>query len=488
VKPERWQRLNEIFERVIATPATEQAALLDALTGADAELRRAAAAMVAADREAGAFLERPPVAPPTADGAASGAVTARLPAQVGRYQIAGWIGRGGFGEVLRGFDPVLKREVAVKLCRVVDAEVARSFSREAEIAAGLSHPRIATIYDFGVAEGVPYLVQELLGGEDLADLIARQPMVPLATRLGWLAQVAEALVYAHARGVVHRDVKPGNVRLLTDGTVKLLDFGIAHHLTAAGEEELGGRVVGTAAYMAPEQIRGEAVDARADVYAFGCLAYEALTSRRAIAGETGAAQLFAALHEGPRPIRTVWAACPPALARLVDGCLARSPVDRPPGLDALAGELAAMAAGIVPGRVARGRLPGGLVVAAAALLLVGVAGVWRALSPAGPPGPATVASRPPAAAPVLGRLQVDARPWAEVVAVERDGASMPLPTPPFTPLALATPAGDYTVELRHPRRADTVRCSVRVAAGATARCLADLVALDAVGALRKAGL
>jgi serine/threonine protein kinase len=172
---------------------------------------------------------------------------------------------------------VLKRAVAIKTCLADDTIERARFVREAELAARLVHPNIVTIHDFGVDGETPYLVQELLPGEDLAQRLARGGEIPLAVKVRLLVEAATGLAHAHAAGVVHRDVKPGNLRVLPDGRLKILDFGIARELGAASMLTGDNRVVGTIAYMAPEQARGELADARADVHAWGAVAYELLS-------------------------------------------------------------------------------------------------------------------------------------------------------------------------------------------------------------------
>src|SRR5262245_29771718 len=147
--------------------------------------------------------------------------------KIGKYEVVRKIGQGGFGVVYEGRDPFIKRRVAIKTCSTEDEEIRKRFFREAEIAGNLQHRHVVTVFDLGVPEGVPYLVQEYLPGEDLAHKIKRRDRLDDFTKLSYLAQVAEGLEYAHAQGVVHRDIKPANIRILEDGSVKIMDFGIA---------------------------------------------------------------------------------------------------------------------------------------------------------------------------------------------------------------------------------------------------------------------
>ena len=183
----------------------------------------------------------------------------------GKYEVLREIGKGGFGVVYEARDPHLRRPVAIKTCLTDDPKSARRFNREAAIAASLQHRNITMVYDYGTKDEVAYLVQEHLSGEDLSVKIERGDQLPLATKLLYLIQIARGLGYAHGQGVVHRDIKPSNIRILGDGTVKIMDFGIAKargfdtSLTASGE------AFGTPAYLSPEQIRSEKVDHRTDI-------------------------------------------------------------------------------------------------------------------------------------------------------------------------------------------------------------------------------
>src|SRR5262245_13227439 len=214
--------------------------------------------------------------------------------RVGAYEITGAIGAGGMGEVYRAKDSRLKREVALKVLRssvAQDAERLARFQREAEVLASLNHPHIAQIYGVEEAGGATTLVMELVEGETLAERIARGPIaVDEALAIAW--QIADAVEAAHARGVVHRDLKPGNVKLTPDGTVKVLDFGIAKALDArttgapvTTSATQTGAVLGTPAYMSPEQARGTSVDERADIWAFGCVLFEMLAGRPPFASQ-----------------------------------------------------------------------------------------------------------------------------------------------------------------------------------------------------------
>src|SRR6266542_1222554 len=197
-----------------------------------------------------------------------------MPDKIGKYEISEQIGVGGFGAVYKGRDPFIKRTVAIKTCQLNDDEVKSRFFREAELAGNLHHRNITTIYDFGVENGVPYIVQEFLTGEDLDKIIKRAEPIPMARKVEILMAIADGLGYAHRHSIIHRDIKPANIRILEDDSVQIMDFGIAKSLATASNLTQTGITLGTSAYLAPEQIRGEPLDGRTDIFALGILAYE----------------------------------------------------------------------------------------------------------------------------------------------------------------------------------------------------------------------
>jgi Tol biopolymer transport system component len=257
---------------------------------------------------------------------------------MGAYELLGLIGSGGMGEVYRARDTRLDRYVAIKVLPTAvsgDPRRRRRFEQEARAIAALSHPHICTLHDGGSQDDTPYIVMELLDGETLTRRIARRPL-PVAEAIAIALQIARALAAAHAARIIHRDLKPGNVMLTRTGT-KLLDFGLAElgavavpgdEVTTATDMPLPAKVIGTLAYMAPEQVQGRPVDARTDLFAFGVVVYEMITGRRPFAGENQAALIGSILHASPAPLREAAPDVPPSLERLASTCLAKEPAQR----------------------------------------------------------------------------------------------------------------------------------------------------------------
>jgi len=268
--------------------------------------------------------------------------------RLGPYEILAPIGAGGMGEVYRARDTRLERTVAVKVLPhhlSASSEVRQRFEREAKTISQLSHPHICALYDVGREGETEYLVMEYLEGETLADRLLKGSL-PTEQTLRYGIEIADALDKAHRQGVVHRDLKPGNV-MLTKSGVKLLDFGLAKALlpTPGGRGSRGegltslptmasspltqeGTILGTFQYMAPEQLEGKEADGRTDIFAFGCVLYEMATGRKAFSGSSQASLISAIMKEEPAPIATLQPMMPPALDRVVRTCLAKDPEDR----------------------------------------------------------------------------------------------------------------------------------------------------------------
>ena len=248
--------------------------------------------------------------------------------KLGKYEIVEKIGVGGFGVVFKGYDPFIKRPVAIKTCSVEDTETRERFRREAEIAGNLQHRNIVTVFEFGFENETPFLVQEYLSGEDLDRKIKRNEYIPLADKILWLVQIARGLEFAHTRGIVHRDIKPANIRILDDGSAKILDFGIARVAHQTSHLTQAGMTMGTAAYLAPEQIRGQPVDIRTDVFSFGVLAYELLAYERPFRASEISAIFYKILHETPASLAARVPDLPVELDRVVARCLEKDPARR----------------------------------------------------------------------------------------------------------------------------------------------------------------
>ena len=263
-------------------------------------------------------------------------MTITIGTQLGSHEITALLGKGGMGEVYRARDMRLKREVAIKILPEQfskDSDRMSRFQREAEVLASLNHPNIAAVYGLEEAAGSQYMVMELVEGETLADRIARGP-IPLDEALSIAGHICDALGAAHERGVVHRDLKPANVKVTPEGKVKVLDFGLAKALDRSGSSdsfdpsnsptlatETGiGIILGTAAYMSPEQARGKAVDKRTDIWAFGCVLYETLTGKQAFAGED-VADTIAAVVRGTPDWNELPAGTPEQIRMLLMRCL-----------------------------------------------------------------------------------------------------------------------------------------------------------------------
>ncbi|MEE8218268.1 MAG: serine/threonine-protein kinase, partial [Vicinamibacteria bacterium] len=260
--------------------------------------------------------------------------------RIGPYVIEEHIASGGMGAVYRARDPRLERDVAVKVLVGTEtpgaegSELLRRFEQEARATAALNHPNILTVYDVGTHSGTPFLVCELLEGQTLRERLESGPLeAPLVLRLA--LQLARGVAAAHALKIIHRDLKPDNIFLTRDDTLKILDFGLAKLRpdTSPGPDSetldasAPGRLIGTLAYMAPEQVRGDPVDGRVDLFAIGAVLYEMLSGRNPFRRRTGAETLAAVLHEAPAPLEAS-SAVPPGLARLVMHSMEKEPGGR----------------------------------------------------------------------------------------------------------------------------------------------------------------
>jgi Tol biopolymer transport system component len=263
--------------------------------------------------------------------------------RLGPYEIVALVGEGGMGQVYRARDPRLGRDVAIKVLPsqfAADPDRLHRVEQEARAAAALNHPAILAVYDIGqTPQGTPYIVSELLTGMSLRERLSTGEAIPVRKAIEYATQVAHGLAAAHDKGIVHRDLKPENIFITDDGRAKILDFGLAKIDSAAGLDKgaserstmLGteaGLLLGTVGYMAPEQVRGLPADYRADIFAFGCVLYEMLAGRRAFHRDSSADTMTAILKEEPPDLPIVDRHIPPALARIVDRSVEKSPAAR----------------------------------------------------------------------------------------------------------------------------------------------------------------
>jgi serine/threonine protein kinase/Tol biopolymer transport system component len=340
--PDRWQDVERLYHEALARDAGERVAFLHHACAGDDALRGEVESLLAYETGAQAFMQAPVIEAVAPALLQSEAMTAPLSGhRLGPYEIGSLLGSGGMGDVYRARDTKLGRDVAIKILPdafAMDADRRARFEREARLLATLNHPHIGAIYGFEERSGIHGLVLELVEGETLAQrLSAGAGSIPESLIIA--RQVAEALEAAHEKGIVHRDLKPANIAITPAGAVKVLDFGLAKtgadasagDLTQSPTVTVGGTrdgvILGTAAYMSPEQARGKHVDKQTDIWAFGCVVYEMLAGRKAFAGDTVSDTLAAILERAPD-----WSALPPTapstIGRLLQRCLEKDPKRR----------------------------------------------------------------------------------------------------------------------------------------------------------------
>jgi eukaryotic-like serine/threonine-protein kinase len=306
---------------------------------------------------------------------------------VSHYRLEEEIGRGGMGVVYRGIDTRLGRPVAIKMLPVdatADPERLRRFVREAQSASALNHPNIVTIYEVGEDGDATFIAMELVEGTPLDQLLARGEL-PVATALDYAVQVAGALAAAHARSIVHRDIKPANIVITADGRAKVLDFGLAKLMERSPAEAtvtgtMAGTVLGTPAYMSPEQAEGRPVDGRSDIFSFGAVLYEMITGRRPFSGSSDARLVSAILRDSPAPVRTVRREVPARVEAIIERALAKDPAARYTDAAVMRDELATVQTQYTRVPDSPWRRPAVVIPVALLLIVAAGFGVWQTIN------------------------------------------------------------------------------------------------------------
>jgi Tol biopolymer transport system component len=387
---DRWKEVESILRTALTRASDERAAFVAGACAGDSALLAEVESLLACESATDHLLSTP---------AAALMVMSEDPGvfigrQFGSYTILELLGVGGMGEVYRARDRQLDRDVAIKILPALftkDSDRLARFEREAKTLAALNHPQIGAIYGLDRVDGLPALVLELVEGPTLAERLSRGAL-DIKDALVIAIQITEALEAAHRQGIIHRDLKPANIKVTATGLVKLLDFGLAKGVEHDDSRETSdaasvpvttsrpGAIVGTAAYMSPEQARGEAVDARSDLFSLGAVLYEMVTGRPAFSGDTASAILRAILHDMPPPPRAINPRVPAALERVVIRLLAKDRGARLRQTSDVRIELQRLTSEFDAGSFSwlrRWRRSGGL---AAALILIGI-GIWSARRP-----------------------------------------------------------------------------------------------------------
>jgi eukaryotic-like serine/threonine-protein kinase len=335
--PEQWARIEDLYHRTLAVEKNERKAFLRDICADDPELRQELERLLSEDNVRESFLEEPVLQRAVRD-LAEPTAQSWIGRRVGSYEVLSLLGIGGMGEVYRARDTKLRRDVAIKVLPKAFAENTdrlRRFEREAQALASFNHPHIGAIYGFEEVQGERALILELIEGESLSDRLSAGAL-PVEQALKIAQEIALALEAAHEKGILHRDLKPANIKITPDGTVKVLDFGLAksfaeggpeadHTLTTGRTEE--GAILGTVAYMSPEQARGRPVDKRTDIWAFGCVLFEMFTGTTAFSGDTTSDTLAAVLEREP-DWTLLPASAPGGVARLIHRMLVKDPKRR----------------------------------------------------------------------------------------------------------------------------------------------------------------
>jgi serine/threonine protein kinase len=354
--PERWERVKDLFEVAQALPPGERRPYLASNCNDDVALQAEVDSLLDEYERAGSFIEKPCLGVTHVDpGWGPGVLIGQ------RFEILTRLGAGGMGEVYRARDTRLKREVALKILPngiSHESELGARLGQEARAASRLNHPNIVCVYDFGWENSRPFIVSELVDGESVRAIVARGPM-PAAKLIAVGIQIAKGLAAAHSAGIVHRDLKPENIMVAKDGTVKILDFGLAKRIpqhsvqedsTAAAMSTEAGLVMGTVEYMSPEQVRAQTVDQRSDIFSLGVVLHEMASGRRTFQGGSSMDVISAILRDRPPGLETN---VPSELDRIIRRCIEKEPGRRFQN----AADLASALESVSP-KVAHRRAPG----------------------------------------------------------------------------------------------------------------------------------
>jgi serine/threonine protein kinase len=368
MKPERWSKIESIFHKALAADESRRGSVIEESCAGDEALRREVESLLAHHSDSASFIEKPAFAGQLNTSSVRPVTAAAAPrpdlkgVPVGHYRILEEIGVGGMGVVYKAEDTRLGRLVALKFLpehMAADSVALERFRREARSASSLNHPNICTIYDIDVYEGREFIVMEYLEGQTLAIYIAgrRAVGIELVAKLGM--PIAEALAAAHSKGVIHRDIKPGNIFVTQSGLVKVLDFGVAKLVAEANQSDATtltetNTITGTLPYMSPEQLRGENLDTRSDIYAFGVVLYEIATGQRLYSSSLHARLVDEILNRPASPPSSINGKLSAKADDIILKCLAKDPEDRYQTAKEIAVDLRHLSAQATSGTVSAG--------------------------------------------------------------------------------------------------------------------------------------
>lgn len=332
--PERWEKVSELFHAASELHPAERDQFLTVACGLDEELRNEVESLLSAESKAGDFIADP-IFPESASAENESEPWSYIGGELGHYRIERSIGSGGMGDVYLATDTRLNRKVAIKTLPSAfakDPAFVKRFRNEAQAAANLNHPNVATVYSVEEIDGRPIITMEYVEGKVLSEVTPEHGL-DIRTFLDWFIAISDALAHAHERGIVHRDIKPGNIMITADGTPKILDFGLAQmEVKPSDPSDLSitqpGQIIGTPSYMSPEQAEGKTVDYRSDIFSLGVVMFEALTGERPFKGSSHAEVVSNVLKSDPPSIARLRSESPALIVRLIEKCLIKSPRSR----------------------------------------------------------------------------------------------------------------------------------------------------------------